>query len=231
MTPMLRLPRITGDEREQLARIKSYLSELVSQLQTVLEERSVSNAVESRSILTPAAKSEADFGQIKSLIIRSAEIVESYCEQIKKRLEGVYLARSEFGTFAENTAHEITASATALESLFRNIGVLSSEMNSVQDKLLEANAYLRSGLLGYTDEGHPLYGLEIGQRTLEDGREVFDKYARFTADRLSFYDGNGTEVAYISDYKLCITSAQVDGTLTLGRYVADTADGLAWRWQ
>jgi hypothetical protein len=59
---------------------------------------------------------------------------------------------------------------------------------------------------------------------------VFSKYARFVADKLSFYDKNDTEVAYISDYKLYITNAQITGTLNLGRYELDPTDGLAFKW-
>jgi hypothetical protein len=63
-----------------------------------------------------------------------------------------------------------------------------------------------------------------------DGVEIFRKYARFVSNRLSFFDQNDAEVAYISDYKLYITSAQVLTGLTIGRYTIDTSDGLAFKW-
>ncbi len=232
MAGVLRLPRITASgEREQLAQIKSYLCSLVSDLQAALEEKGRIQENEYRSNPKTPSSVESNFNEIKSLIIRSAEIVNAYSEEISKRLEGVYLAKSDFGTFAEETAHEITANATALESVFTNLSALQSSLNNVQTGLLEANAYFRSGLLAHSEDGIPVYGLEIGQRTVVDGEEIFDKYARFTADRLSFYDRGGAEVAYISDYKLYITSARVSGSLTLGKYAVDTVDGLAWRWQ
>ena len=72
----------------------------------------------------------------------------------------------------------------------------------------------------------PVYGIEVGQRTEIDGVEVFNKYARFTSDRLSFYDQNDNEVAYISDKKLYITHIEVTGSYTISGFV-DTvlADG------
>jgi hypothetical protein len=75
-----------------------------------------------------------------------------------------------------------------------------------------------------------VYGLEIGQRNKIDGEEVFNKYARFTSDRLSFYDQNDTEIAYISDYKLHINHAEVLGTLKIGGYLIDTTKGLTFKW-
>ena len=50
------------------------------------------------------------------------------------------------------------------------------------------------------------------------------------ADRLSFYDQNGSEVAYISDYKLYISNAEITGALKLGGFTIDTERGFTLRW-
>ena len=52
-----------------------------------------------------------------------------------------------------------------------------------------------------------------------DGEEVFNKYARFTSGRLSFYDKNDTEVAYISDYKLHISNVEITYSYKIGGLV------------
>ena len=84
----------------------------------------------------------------------------------------------------------------------------------------------------YDDSGVPVYGLEIGQRTEKDGEEIFNKFARFTAEKLSFYDQNDNEVAYISDRKLYITHIEVIGSYSQGGFVDTTlADGsIVTRW-
>ena len=69
---------------------------------------------------------------------------------------------------------------------------------------------------------------------MEDGVETFNKFARFTADRLAFYDATYQDepVAYISNYMLVITNAWVKGNLELGidnHFVLDTSNGLALR--
>ena len=83
--------------------------------------------------------------------------------------------------------------------------------------------YIESGLLGYDEKGYPIYGLEIGQRNNKDGVEVFNKFARFTANMLAFYDANNedTPVAYISNSKLYITQVEITGGLRVGGF-ADT---------
>ena len=61
---------------------------------------------------------------------------------------------------------------------------------------------------------------------------MFNKYARFTSDRLTFYDKNNTEVAYISDYKLYIRNVEITETSKIGGFV-DTVTangGIVTKW-
>ena len=78
----------------------------------------------------------------------------------------------------------------------------------------------------FTETPSPVYGVEVGQT--DNGN--FKRSARFTADRLSFYDGYDVEVAYISNKKLFINDAVLTGSVTIGKYIIDTLDGLAFRW-
>ena len=71
------------------------------------------------------------------------------------------------------------------------------------------NAYIRTGLLYEGSDGIARYGVEIGEEAEKDGVKAFRKFARLTSDRLSFFDQNDIEVAYISDRKIYITSAEV----------------------
>ena len=234
----LRYPYITGkSDREQLVQIKSYLHQLVGQLQYALDNvgSSSTNVVQSapkNTAQTPAANVDAaaSFSAIKSLIIKSADIVEAYYQEISSRFEGLYVAESDFGTFVESTEQRFTQSDTDIEQLFTDLQQIFTDIENLNFTLAEVNAHIRSGLLYYDENSIPVYGLEIGQKNTVDGEEVFNKFARFTADRLSFYDQNDTEVAYISDYKLYITNAEVTGELKLGGYVIDVTDGLAFKW-
>jgi hypothetical protein len=77
----------------------------------------------------------------------------------------------------------------------------------------------------FADDARIVLTLEV------DGEEVFNKYARFISDRLSFYDQNDNEVAYISDYKLYITHLHVTESISHGGFVTDTSDGIAIKWE
>lgn len=224
----LRMPSITAStDREQLAQIRSYLYQFIPQLQwalNTLESSGASNYVVKPSPQSVVQKAqsfdnEVAFDALKPLIIKSADIVQAYYEEINSRLEGLYVAESDFGTFVEQTEQNLSLSSTGIEQAFVNIQQILTDIESLNFTLAEVNAHIKSGLLYYDDNGIPVYGLEIGQKTSIDGEEVFNKFARFTSDRLSFYDQNDNEVAYVSDYKLYIRNVEITSSFKIGGFV------------
>ena len=143
--------------------------------------------------------------------------LELSTESLKTYVEESFVSNDEFHQYRT----EAEQTADGFEQRF----------DRVEGDLKETKAHINSGLLGYTDDGNPIIGIEVGQRNTDDGVETFNKYARFTADRLSFYDANNTEVSYIGDYKQVITNAEILETLKVGKFVFDTSDGLALRWE
>ena len=240
MSSEIRFPNITAvDNAGKILQVQSYLHQLVQQLNFALQEvdvkvvTAVEMALPTASQVSAEEQARSSFNAIKSLIIKSADIVNAYYDEISKKLEGIYVAESDFGVYAEATQALITANANAIEQRYANLQQIITDLD-VRVSEISTSAYIRSGLLGYYDsgenEGAPIYGIEVGQTTEQDGETTFDKFARFTANRLSFYDSNDYEVAYVSDYKLVITNAEIKGTLKLGGYEIDTTDGLAFNW-
>jgi hypothetical protein len=237
MTVDLKYPNISSlTEEGKVEQIRAYLYQLVDQLKWALNSIEGGGAKMVQQVSNSTAKqvtekeAQSTFNSIKSLIIKSADIIEAYYDEIKQRFEGEYVAKSSYGTYTENTERLITENSKVSEDLYKSVQKIVSDIDTLEHSIIEVNARIRSGLLYYDEKGVPIYGLEVGQINDIDGEEVFNKYARFTSDRLSFYDKNDTEVAYISDYKLYITNAQITGTLTLGRYELDTSNGLAFKW-
>ena len=227
MSMDFRFPNITAkDEAGQLRQMQSYMFQLVEQLNYAMKMveggSSVAVAYEVNTSAATAeadAKSQATFNSIKSLIIKSADIVNAYYETINARLKGLYVAESDFGTYIEETDLKIDGNSKAIDQNYENIQKILSDIEGFENSLIEVNAHIKSGLLYYGDDGAPVYGLEIGQRTEIDGEETFNKYARFTSEKLSFYDSNDNEVAYISDKKLYITHVEITGSFSLGGFV------------
>lgn len=232
----IRLPNITAPTPEgQLVQIRSYLYQFAEQLKWAMSEIESNIAAEKAeagesAAVAPEVEAYNNFNSIKSLIIKSADIVNAYYEEINKKLSGEYVAQSEFGSFSEKTTQDITANSTFIEQTFANLQEIAGTVDGLEDQVIASNAYIKSGLLYYAEDGSPMYGLEIGQTNTVDSEPTFEKFARFTSGRLSFYDNNDTEVAYISDYKLFITHAEIIGSMTLGGYNVDMADGLVFKW-
>lgn len=236
----IRLPNInSANEQGQLSQMRSYLYQLVEQLNWALntvQDGAVQTVVQPMTAPTAsgtaAAEQEAQdtFNSIKSLIIKSADIVNAYYETMRLRMDGEYVAESDFGVYRRTTAAELSATTDSVNQLYTDLQSVEETAEGAYDGVRAVTANIKTGLLYTNESGVPVYGLEVGQRNVENGVESFRKYARFTANRLSFYDQNDTEVAYISDYKLFITQAQITGSITLGRYVADMSDGLAFKW-
>lgn len=233
----IRLPNLTATDPEaKLQQMQSYMYQLVQELNWALNtietgSSSSKSVVVSKTGSAVAEKekdSQATFSDIKALIIKSADIVSAYYEEMKKRFDGQYVAESDFGTFVETTSAQITETSTGVSNMYNNLQQIISDID-LRVSEIDIDAYVNWGLLG-EENGVSIYGIEVGKRYKENGVEKFNKYARFISNRLSFYDENGYEVAYVSDYKLYITNAEITGSLKLGRYVIDTSDGLIIKW-
>lgn len=267
MSANIRLPNIPeGTSEQQMRYMRSYMYQLVEELNWALDtiktqtSPNTTTVVQIGSSSRPASSSsidaEATFNAIKSLIMKSADIVGAYYEEIERRLEGEYVAVSDFGVYKEQTSHEIVENSNSITNVFNNtqeiqtgvntalgelksevglvdskvgevetnlseeIGTLTDEIGATTAYLKEVKASIKTGEL-YRDNGVPVYGIEIGQIVTEEGEETFNKFARFTANRLSFYDRGGVEVAYISDKRLYIETVEITGIFQIGGYATE----------
>ena len=160
-----------------------------------------------------------NFAPIKALILKSAQLTEHFQEAVEERLTGLYVAQSQFGTYRQETEQRITANSQSIQQKFTDLQRLESTVEQLQSQVIQVSATIRTGLLAEEADGSSIYGVEIGQQEWEDGVIRFRKYARLTAEKLSFYDSNDVEVAYISDRRMYVTAATV-AQLTAGGIAA-----------
>jgi predicted nucleic acid-binding Zn-ribbon protein len=145
-----------------------------------------------------------------------------------KRLEGaegaLEAAKSDLSSSIQRVAESVSETDKLLESarakLQGSIDDLEFILTGLKEIVIGVTAYVKSGLLYYTDAGVPVYGIEIGQEVETGGEKVFHKFSRFTSEKLSFYDQNGIEVAYISDNKLYIKQAEITISLKVGGIIS-----------
>lgn len=134
-------------------------------------------------------------------------------EEILSQVEKIYSSKTEAGELEERLSSQISQTAQGItESFSENLSSLSENVSSVGGEVKELvsslDVYIRRGEL---EEG--VFGIEIG-------RSDSNIKARFTNDRLSFFQGL-SEVAYISGSNLYITRAEILDYLKIG----NSADG------
>lgn len=235
MSGNIRLPNITGKTNDdKLSQIQSYLYKLVSDLNYALSIIDNSSSGYSQNIKVIKENSEGKsvndavntFNSIKELIIKSADIVSSYSEQMKKTYNGLYVAQSDFGTYSQKTAQDIETNSKNISQIFSDIEQISNEIATE----MQTNAWIRSGLLEESD-GIPIYGIEVGQKTEINGDEIFNKFARFTADGIYFYlPGSNNAIAWLSGTTLYITHVEITGSLKMVKYLCDLSDGVTFMY-
>ncbi len=237
----IRLPNITAPTEEgKLQQMQSYMYQLVEQLNWALntiESAQGGNAspavvYQQREPSTPQ-EAEETFNSIKALIIKSADIVKAYETTIFSDFNGKYFAESDFGTYLEETNRKVEENSKGVTETYTNLQTITNKdgtgtLDVLKEDVKTTNAYIKRGHLYYDDNGNSVVGIEVGE-TDKDG--AFTKYARFKSDRLSFYDKNGDEVAYIGAGCLYVCGKTVFiGEIQLGGYKTDTSDGLAFTW-
>lgn len=232
----LRYPNITGKTpAEQISQLNSYIHQLVDQLNWGLNaaeayqggNTSVPVVYKQSESATPQ-EAEDTFNSIKALIIKSADIVKAYEDTILTDFNGKYFADSDFGTYVEETNRKVEENSKGVTETYKNIQTVTTKVNGLEEEVRKTNAYIKRGHLYYDDNGNSVVGIEVGE-TNDEG--AFLRYARFKSDRLSFYDKNGDEVAYIGAGCLYVNGKTVFlGEIQLGGYKTDTSDGLAFTW-
>ncbi len=236
-------PYPSGSVAEQCAKQYSYLFQMAQQLNMVLEQLdgsrtgAVPKAVQGGAAgsVKPTVES---MDQLRSLVVRTAEVVKQRMETMSAKLEGEYVAASQFGTYLQSLSAYLEANPEAVTQYYGFIADLEGDIDGVRETFehyrVDTEGYIRTGIV-YYDGLTPVYGVAVGQNLTtseHEGETVVEQNnfrAVFTATKLSFWQ-DSTEVAYISNNRLYITNITVLGTLELGKWKLTGTEGLTVRW-
>lgn len=220
-------PTLQGDEREQLKQVWNYLYRLSNAINNNLEgiggneltdsERKMVAEIVGRGSDPTGSMSEAE--TLKSLIIKTADFVQTKLTEYRMNLLGETVESGKFGKYVRSTGLDVavTPEGVMQKYSFREI------IQGLKEYTINAKNYIKTGLLR-TVGSIPVYGVAIGKDVVtfsEDGTETYNdgnKVAELTADELSFWQNsvkiagytgnrisfyyNGSEVFYIQQGKL-----------------------------
>ena len=223
----LAYPSIAGKTSgEQLESMRRYLCTLTDQLNladwsagAVLQE--VSRAIDADSLPDAERKTQlGNFGQLKALIIKTADYAAANSEEFQTKLSGNYVAVSDFGKYWQEATMTIDGNEFGIRQLYDYAAGINNDFT------VKSQQYVKTGLL-YYNGAVPIYGVGVGNietTVTKDGETVVDQtkneLVTVTPGRVSFWQG-GDEIAYLSAKKLHFpsgtleaTDAKLSGTLT-----------------
>lgn len=227
-------PTLSGRSEDQLRQLQSYLYAMSGKLNEALMSISIEQMTpETRRVIVGASESgEADkqtkqkeYQTLKSLIIKTAEIVRHEMDEIYVQLNDKYEAiSSQFGTYEETLINTITATAKGILQDYNyesRIQGLEEADGNTQSFMQRIDGYIFSGVIR-EEAGVPILGIAIGENITgyADGVPYMrdeNKMATFTKDRLSFWQGD-IEVAYYSNNVFYIAHGEITKELKMGNH-------------
>lgn len=222
----LAYPSIAGKTiGEQLESMRRYLCTLTDQLNLAdwsasATLREISQAIDADSLPDAERKTQlGNFGQLKALIIKTANYAAANSESFKTQLSGNYVAVSDFGKYWQEATMTIDGNEFGIRQLYDYAAGINNDFT------VKSQQYVKTGLL-YYDEATPVYGVGVGniETTVSNGNTVIDQtkneLVTVTPGKVTFWQG-GDEIAYLSAKKLHFpsgtleaTDAKLSGTLT-----------------
>ena len=145
MSINLRFPNITGHtEAEQIAQIKSYLHQLVEQLNWALPSiESGSGAVTATSTENPSGDVSAEsFYELKSLIIKSSDMLNAYYEKINKKLESQYVSQADFDAYKLEPKYVLPVGGAEIGGVKNGGNVVIGEDGTMSVEIPECEEYV-----------------------------------------------------------------------------------------
>lgn len=155
------------------------------------------------------------------------ESLDELNDKVEALKNDVLTVRQSTKANIEINSQAITQQYSEIKSMEETIKSMDGQVKDVTAKVAATDGYIKTGKIAEDENQNPIYGVEIGQ-TKEDLE--FSVFARFTPEKLSFYDGHGNEISYFSGQKLHIKEAVVLSAMNLGGYEISTKNGLTLKW-
>lgn len=176
------------------------------------------------------------FEDLKSLIISSADIVQSFASAAKRIYDGRgdYVAQSDFGTYKEERKTLLDVDEET------GVTLLMTEVQRIEvDETGEEHSYrgcIRLGKVTMPGEDGEVYGVSVGQVEEHNGTKTYTTSARYKSNGIDFYDEMnrrvaGIETNAVGESRFFIEDAEIYGSLILGEYITDLEDGVAFVWK
>ncbi len=225
-------PQMIGTDAQKISDLYGYLFRVSQTLNIALQNIGSENMSEEyrKSIESVTAqqdqKLDDQYRAVKSIVIKTANIIHTEIDQLMTQLSKTYVATSEFGKYDETIKALIQATADGIIQNYNLSSVLTTadpEIAGFREWKIVSDQYIHSGLLYYDDENLPVYGVAVGNNLTYievDGVKTVKKEnlaATFTSEKVSFWQG-GREAAYLSNKRLYVLDAEFLKSIQIGKF-------------
>ena len=162
-------PILRGSEREQLAALRDYLVRLARSLERAAEAPLNAESASTSVSAAPAsalAAARGESGELRSLVVKTAERVEHSVEQLRRTLHEDYLALSDFGSYRETLEGSFEATARGVVESYdyeAALAALAGRLGSAESAVETLRGQIRRGLVTDPASGETVLGIAVAQ--------------------------------------------------------------------
>lgn len=219
-------PLLQGNEQTQLQQLSGYLYTMSQKLNEAMMAVATQEAEAQEQQAGgngPAEEPKSkEYATLKSLIIKTAQIVRTEMEEIATTLHGETEAISEdLGTLERQMDLEIRASAEGIIQNYRLDETVTENASNTQYRQ-QTSHYIYTGII---DQSTGEAGIAIGEGVTAHDPETGDAYlnqnakvATFTKNELAFWQGT-VKLAYFSSGRFYITEGEITRLLQIGNFI------------
>ena len=252
-------PILTGSSAQQIAALRDYLVRMAQELNMAENQTAVQYRVEQlpsgQRVLTSGKESSADIeavrknaAALRQLILKTGDRLSGDIEESRQQtlhyadgqidaLSQTYLAKSEFGSFAENIESQISTTARGvLESYGLESRIQSNQdgIELLQYYMSSMDGQIRRGIVTDPDTGLEVTGIAISQNlqftgAVVRGEDGADYYRLSSGQTFGLYTSTGWQFWIDGAKKGWYDS--VDGMLHIANVAVEDKLQLGGGWQ
>ena len=244
-----RPPQLSGTEREQLRVLRDYLVRLAQSLERAQDAAIAAPASTAiaRRTETEATAARRETGELRSLVVKTAERIERQVERLDAELHEEYLALSAFGAYRESVTALFEATARGVVESYdfsSALAAIEERLGTTDSALSTLRGEIRRGLITDPATGETALGIAIaeelrftGVERQENGLKYYElepgqTLGLYTATGWQFWIGGAKRGWFDSrDGMLHVANLAVESSLRLGGgWLLSAANGFGIRY-
>lgn len=181
-------PILTGDALQQIAALRDYLVRRVRESDAEFGIQNAESAAASPAVSSPTGgvNSESRIqnseltqasAALRSLIVKTADLVEHYVEELRTELHEDYVAISDYGSYYETIESKVSQTARGTVESYQ----YQEQLDALDQYTAQLSGQIRRGLITDPETQETVLGIAISQDLRFTGRTV-------TEDGLEYWE-------------------------------------------